>query len=552
MILRERRQDFARINEIVRILIKYGFSTFAAEIKSKRQPIPLSSSNVSENLPDNVNVRIRYVLEELGTTFIKLGQTLSNYPELIGYDLAEELSNLQESAPVDDFETVQKIIESELSHPIDEIFDEFGEEPIASASIGQVHSAFLDNKQVAVKVQHPNMRDAVTSDIRIMKIIANRLDRRIETARAYNLPGLVEVFEKDMRKEFDYKFEAMNAVHLRDLLEPDEIYVPKVYHEYSTEKVLTMEYLEGVSLNTVIKAPDDEYDKKKIALDGADSFIKQILVHGFYHADPHPGNIFVVENDTVAFVDFGMMGHLDNDLREDLAKIFLFISEGDAKLLTKQLMYMGIVEDTDDYKQIEYEIMLLLDRYYGMQFNDVSGVIRGLMEEDVLNDYGVVLPRDLILVLRTISMIDDVGKALYPEFNTTEMIKPYVTHLLLDMVKPKRLISKSASSLMDIQHLSKKLPESLLNFFNVVEDGHLNIALASEEVEELNVIVSRIVNEIVLAIIIAALLIGSSLIMVIENGYRIFGYPILGFVGFMVSGLFGLILIIMIIRGGNF
>ncbi len=552
MILRDRRQDFGRINEIVRVLVKYGFSSFASYITGKNRNISFSSKDVKEELPSDANERFRYVLQELGVTFIKLGQTLSTYPELIGFDLAEELSLLQESAPVDDYETVKKTIESEFSKPIDEIFDEFSEKPIASASIGQVHTAFLNNKFVAVKVQHPDIKKTLKSDIRIMKIIANRLDNRLEVAKAYNLPGIVEVFEKDMKKELDYKFEAMNAVHLNDLLKNDEVYVPEVYLEYTTNKVLTMEYVDGVSLNTVLKSKDDKYDKKHIAVQGADSFIKQIFIHGFYHADPHPGNIFVIENNTVAFVDFGMMGHLDDDLREDLAKLFIFITEGDAKLLTKQLMYMGIVEDTDDYKQIEYEITMLLDRYYGMQFNEISGVLRGLIEDDMLNEYGVVLPRDLMMVIRTISMIDDVGKDLDPSFNTTEIVRPYAMRMLADTVKPKRLASKTAANLMDAQHLAKKLPESLLNFFNVVEDGHLSISLDSSEIEHLNMVVSRIVNEIVIAIITAALLMGSSLIMLIDTGVRIFDYPILGFVGYTFSAIMGVILIAMIIRGGNY
>ncbi len=552
MILRDRRQDFGRINEIVRVLVKYGFSSFASYITGKNRNISFSSKDVKEELPSDANERFRYVLQELGVTFIKLGQTLSTYPELIGFDLAEELSLLQESAPVDDYETVKKTIESEFSKPIDEIFDEFSEKPIASASIGQVHTAFLNNKFVAVKVQHPDIKKTLKSDIRIMKIIANRLDNRLEVAKAYNLPGIVEVFEKDMKKELDYKFEAMNAVHLNDLLKNDEVYVPEVYLEYTTNKVLTMEYVDGVSLNTVLKSKDDKYDKKHIAVQGADSFIKQIFIHGFYHADPHPGNIFVIENNTVAFVDFGMMGHLDDDLREDLAKLFIFITEGDAKLLTKQLMYMGIVEDTDDYKQIEYEITMLLDRYYGMQFNEISGVLRGLIEDDMLNEYGVVLPRDLMMVIRTIYMIDDVGKDLDPSFNTTEIVRPYAMRMLADTVKPKRLASKTAANLMDAQHLAKKLPESLLNFFNVVEDGHLSISLDSSEIEHLNMVVSRIVNEIVIAIITAALLMGSSLIMLIDTGVRIFDYPILGFVGYTFSAIMGVILIAMIIRGGNY
>ena len=259
-----------------------------------------------------------------------------------------------------------------------------------------------------------------------------------------------------------------------------------------------------------------------------------------------------MENSSVAFVDFGMMGHLDDDLREDLAKLFIFISEGDAKLLTKQLMYMGIVDDSNDYKDIEYEILQLLDRYYGIQFNDISGVLRGLIEDDLLNEYGVVLPRDLMMVIRTLSMVDDVGRSLCPDFNTTEIVKPYALKMLVDTVKPKRLFSKSTATIMDIQNLSKKLPDSLLNFFSVVEDGHLNIALASHEIDIISAMISRIVNELVLAIIIAALLVGSSLIMDIDSGIQVLGYSILGFIGFIVSGIFGIVLMVLIIRGGNY
>lgn len=552
MVLNDRRRDIGRINEIVHVLIKHGFESFAGYISTRSSKLPFLNRNISEEIPSDANVRLRFVLEELGTTFIKLGQTLSTYPELIGFDLADELSLLQESAPVDDYETVKKIVEKEFSKPIDEIFDEFSEEPIASASIGQVHTAFLDNNYVAVKVQHPGIKKTVKSDIRIMKIIANRLDNSLDIAKSYNLPGLVEVFERDIKKELDYKFEAMNAIHLYDLLKDDEVYVPKVYKEYTTSKVLTMEYVDGVSLNTVLSSNDDKYDKEKIAMEGADSFIKQVLEYGFYHADPHPGNIFVLENSSVAFVDFGMMGHLDDDLREDLAKLFIFISEGDAKLLTKQLMYMGIVDDSNDYKDIEYEILQLLDRYYGIQFNDISGVLRGLIEDDLLNEYGVVLPRDLMMVIRTLSMVDDVGRSLCPDFNTTEIVKPYALKMLVDTVKPKRLFSKSTATIMDIQNLSKKLPDSLLNFFSVVEDGHLNIALASHEIDLISAMISRIVNELVLAIIIAALLVGSSLIMDIDSGIQVLGYSILGFIGFIVSGIFGIVLMVLIIRGGNY
>lgn len=552
MIFEDRRNDIARINEIVKVLIKYGFESLAIYISNKNPKIPLVNRNISEDIPKDYKVRIRYVLEELGTTFIKLGQTLSTYPELIGFELAEELTKLQESAPITDYETIQKTIEEEFSKQLDEIFEDFSQEPIASASIGQVHTAKIDNKEVAIKIQHPGIDQTLKSDIRIMKIIANRLNNSLDIAKSYNLPGIVEVFERDIKKEIDYKFEAMNGKHLKDILKNDEIYVPEIYMDYTTHKVLTMEYLDGVSLNTVLKSDDEKYDKHKIALQGADSFIKQILIYGFYHADPHPGNIFILEDNKIAFVDFGMMGHLDSDLREDLAKLFIFITEGDAKLLTKQLIYMGIVEDAVEYKEVEYEIMQLLDKYYGIQFNDISGVLRGLIEDDLLNEYGVILPRDLMMVIRTLSMIDDVGRELDPAFNTTEIVKPYALQMLVNTAHPKRMLLKTTSSLMDIHHLSKKLPESLLNFFSVVDDGHLKISLVEDEITRIDVVVSRIVNEIVLAIIIAALLIGSSMIMNIDNGLHLFGYPVLGFIGFTFSAVFGIILIIMIVRGGNY
>lgn len=549
MFLSDKRKNLYRMNEIARVLIKYGFDTVANKIVPGNK---FFKTDIYDDISEDTNVRIRMVLQELGTTFIKLGQTLSTYPNLVGYELAQELSKLQESSPIDDFQIVKEIIEEEFSEPLDQIFEEFSEKPIASASIGQVHTAYMNNKHVAIKVQHKDVEKKVKSDIAIMHILANRLTKSFSSLVPYNLQGIVEVFENDMQKELDYKFEAMNMVHLATLLKDDEVYVPEAYLEYTSNKVLTMEYLEGVSLNSVINAPDEEYDKEKIATEGADSFIKQILIHGFFHADPHPGNIFVLDNDRVAFVDFGMVGHLSNSLKEDLAKLFIFASDGDARLISKQLYYMGIIPNRRHIKEIEYEIMDILDKCYGVQFNDVSGIFREIIENDLLNKYGLKIPRDLMMVIRTITIIDDVGKQLCPDFNTTEMIKPYALTMFTDTVKPKRLMSKATEGYIDIEHVTEKLPDSINNFFDVFEDGRMNMVLEYDDLEKLNNIISRIVNELVLAIITAALLIGSSLIMQTDAPIEIFGYSILGFLGFSFSAITGVILIILIIRRGNY
>lgn len=539
------------MNEIARVLIKYGFNVFVSKIGLGNN-ITLKNKDINEDITENTNVRIRMVFQELGTTFIKLGQTLSTYPNLVGYDLAEELSKLQEDAFVDDYDTVKEIIESEFSRPIDDIFEEFSKEPIASASIGQVHTAYLNNKYVAIKIQHKDVEEKVKSDLKIMHILAQKINNNVSALYSYNLPGLVDVFERDMKKELDYTFEAMNVIHISSLLENDDVYIPEVYMDFTTKRVLTMEYLDGVSLKKVIDAPEEDYDKKQIAHQGADSFIKQILIHGFFHADPHPGNIFVLDDNRLAFVDFGMVGHLNDDLKEDIAKLFIFLSQADARLITKQLFYMGIIEDDDNLKQIEYEIIDILDKNYGIEFNDLSAIIRGIVEDDLLNKYGVRIPRDIMMVLRTLSMVNDVGKQLYPDFNTTEIIRPYALRMLTQNFKPGRLVAKSTEAYVDLEHVSKKLPNALNNFFDIFDDGQLRLSLEYDEFETVSTIISRIVNELVLAIIIAALLVGSSLIMLKESSFMFLGYPLLGFIGFMFSAVLGAILIIMIILRGNY
>jgi ubiquinone biosynthesis protein len=551
MVFSTQRKNIVRMNEIARVLIKYGFNVLVGRLGLSYNVL-LRSKDIHEDMSEDTNVRIRMVLQELGTTFIKLGQTLSTYPNLIGFDLADELSKLQEDNTITDYESVKSIVESELGKPIDEIFEEFSEKPVASASIGQVHTAFLDNKMVAVKVQHSGIEEKVKSDLQIMHSLAERIDKNVGVLQSYNIPGLIDVFQRDMHKELDYTFEAMNMLHLGALLENDEVYVPEVHLEYTTKRVLTMEYLEGVSLNKVIMAPDDEYDKEKLAMLGADSFIKQILVHGFFHADPHPGNIFVLEDDRLAFVDFGMVGHLNDDLKEDIAKLFVFLSQGDARLISKQLFYMGIVKDDSNLKEVEYEIIDILDRYYGMEFNDLSAIMRGIIEDGLLNKYEIIIPRDIMMLVRALSMVNDVGKQLCPDFNTTDIIRPYALRMMGQSFKPGRIIAKGTETYVDIENMLKKLPTSLNNVFEVVEDGNVKVSLDYDEINFLNSLVSKIVNEIVLAIIIAALLVGSSLIKNTQSTITFYGYPILGFIGFSFSAILGVVLVILIIMRGNY
>lgn len=544
------KRDITRMNEILSVLIKYGFGSFVT--KDLRAKYKIFSKVAPETKEYDSSTRLRLVFQELGTTFIKLGQTLSTFPNLVGYDMAQELSKLQESAPVTPYSEVEKVIEDEFGKPVDEIFEDFTHEPVASASIGQVHKAFYKDILVAVKVQHPHIQKTIQTDIRLMKKVAPYLNN-VDSLKTYNIPAIIKVFEKDMRNELNYSVEAMNAVHMKDLLKKDEVYIPNVYLEASTSRVLTMEFLDGVSLNKVFDAPDSDYDKKRIATMGADSYIKQILVYGFYHADPHPGNIFVLDRDIVAFVDFGMMGHLSNELRDNLSNLFIFITQGDAQLLTKQLYYMGIIKDKKDFKDVEDEIINVLDRYYGAQFNDISSVMREIVESNVLKEYGVVIPHDLMMVVRTITMVYDFGHELDSSFNTTKILKPYGKKLILNKFSAKNIARESREFSMDMNYITRKIPDSILNLLNSISDtGQIKLSIASDELDSINNIFTRIVNELVLAIIIAAIIIGSSLVLHAGMGIKLFGYSALGFVGFVFSAILGGVLIILIIRRGNY
>lgn len=550
MKLLKSKDDISRLTEIVNVLIKYGFdNSITNDLKSK---IKIFNKVLPETQNYDVNTRIRLVLEELGTTFIKLGQTLSTFPNIVGVELAEELSKLQQSAPVSDYEDVKDVIESEFSKPIDEVFSDFSEKPIASASIGQIHKAFYKDNLVAVKVQHPNIQQTIESDIRIMKTIS-KYTNKLSSLAIFNFPELIDVFERDMKNELDYTFEAINTIHMDDLLRDDEVHIPKIYSDVSTSKILTMEFIDGVSLSEVFEASDDEYDKKKIAHVGADSYIKQILIHGFYHADPHPGNIFVINRDIVTFIDFGMIGHLSNSLRKDLIKLFTFIIQNDAYLLTKQLYRMNIVKNKKYFESIENEIIYLLDKNYNAQFNDITGIFQEVIKSKTLQQYGVVIPRELMMVIRTISMVYDFGCKLDDEFDTTEVLRPYALKLFLDNFSGSNKYHKSRKFSMNLEYLMHELPDALIKFLNIVDDdGKVRLSLESNELDSINNIVSRIINEIVLSIIIAALLIGSSVMVHSGVGMKLFGYPILGFVGFSFSGILGIILVIMILRRGNY
>jgi len=545
------RPDMGRLREIIRVMTKYHFGNILEAVGLKNRLFETLKLYIKspEEVHEPAHVRLRLVLEELGTTFIKLGQVLSTRADLVGREVAEELAKLQDEAPPFPFEDVKRVLESELGVPMEEVFSEFQEEPVASASIGQVHRARLRNGDaVAVKVQRPGIADTVKSDIMLMKYLAKLANDRVPGLRYYNLPGIVAEFERAIRKELDYHQEANNVERFRAMFMDDEtVYAPYVYREYSTGRVLTMEYMDGVKLTDILKS-DIKFNARVIAERGARCYFKQIFIHGFFHADPHPGNILVQKGNVLCFLDFGMMGHLDRSFRDRLAELFILLMNYDVNGIVNQLRYMNILTEETDLEEVKYDIIDLLDRYYGADVRKVGEILTEFTMPGMIRRHRIRIPRDFVLLARVMSMAEDLGERLDPRFNGLEVAWKMTHKLIRNRLNPLRNLDEVPAAIIELEHIMNDLPRGLISALQKLEEGKLKMELEHRNLDEISVRIERSTNRISLAMLVSALIIGSSLVTIPREALILEKFPFLGIFGFAVSFLIALALIVSIIK----
>jgi len=545
------RPDMGRLREIIRVMTKYHFGNILEAVGLKNRLFETLKLYIKspEEVHEPAHVRLRLVLEELGTTFIKLGQVLSTRADLVGREVAEELAKLQDEAPPFPFEDVKRVLESELGVPMEEVFSEFQEEPVASASIGQVHRARLRNGDaVAVKVQRPGIADTVKSDIILMKYLAKLANDRVPGLRYYNLPGIVAEFERAIRKELDYHQEANNVERFRAMFMDDEtVYAPYVYREYSTGRVLTMEYMDGVKLTDILKS-DIKFNARVIAERGARCYFKQIFIHGFFHADPHPGNILVQKGNVLCFLDFGMMGHLDRSFRDRLAELFILLMNYDVNGIVNQLRYMNILTEETDLEEVKYDIIDLLDRYYGADVRKVGEILTEFTMPGMIRRHRIRIPRDFVLLARVMSMAEDLGERLDPRFNGLEVAWKMTHKLIRNRLNPLRNLDEVPAAIIELEHIMNDLPRGLISALQKLEEGKLKMELEHRNLDEISVRIERSTNRISLAMLVSALIIGSSLVTIPREALILEKFPFLGIFGFAVSFLIALALIVSIIK----
>ena len=522
------RRTLSRFDEIIKILRKYDFDKVLGQTtRNKISPFRNEADN-KELLKEDFPIRLRLMLQELGTTFIKFGQLLASRPDLVGEKISEELSQLHDDNPPVSYEEIKELIEDQLGGSLNEFFVEFSEKSLATASIAQVHVAKLHSgEKVAVKVQKPNIEDIVETDLSIMKFIANESDRFDTGFKHLNLPAVIHEFDRSIHKEMDFDNELMNIRHLNDNFKyNDKIIVPVIYPDYSTEKVLTMEYVEGVKLSEVIAGDDPKYNKILIADRIVRAYLKQIFLDGFFHADPHPGNIFITDDNAVCFIDFGMMGILDDEFRQDLAELMINFSDHNIDGLINQSIRMDILNEKTDINILKSDLNDLFAKYYGMELSRFNGIIEDLLF--LMQKYEVRLPNEFVLMARGLSMVENIALRLDPNINVVEYLKPIATRLIAQRYNPKKMVNNAKNSFFAFEHVLRGLPSLISKTFYKIEEGEVTVNIEVKHISE-------IANQLSLAIIIAALLIGSSLVMLIDVGPRFYEMPVLGFVGFTIS-----------------
>lgn len=536
-----RNENIKRLNQIYSVLKKNDFGYLIEENTFfKKFPFLRNYKAEKENefLDESIPLRIRKVLEELGPAYIKLGQMLSTRPDLVGIEIATELQQLRDNTPITPFDEIKEVIESELGRPIDEVYANIDENPIGSASIGQVYRAELkrNGEEVAIKVQKPNSKEIIESDVKIMKFLAPQIDKFVSKSKIYNLPGMVSEFERSIFKEINYMEEVMNMQNLaNNFKNVSYIKIPHAYTEYCSGKVITMELIKGTEVSDLIKGSYPGIDKKKIANYGVKSYFKQIMTDGFFHADPHPGNLIVTEDNKLCYIDMGMMGILNEDFKENLAELILLLISRNTNNIIKQLIYMNIITPSQNTPDLKEDIDDLLHLYYGAELKNMDGAMEDLLNVMVKNE--VILPREFVMIGRGIALIEDTGKKLDPEFNAATELKQLSRNIVINKYKPKRLTNVGINYLLQLEHLAKDLPDTINNTISKLEEGNIEVNLSHKGISEL-------ANQLSVSLILSALIMGSSLALLTDVGPTLFDIPLLGLVGFVFSAILGGFLVI--------
>ena len=549
-------RSIRRYLNIVRVLSTYGFDQ-ALEMLGLADMVVRSRKLFRRSMPDIARLtaaeRMRLALEELGPTFIKLGQILSTRPDVIPHAFVHEFEKLQDDVPGFPFEEVLSQISAELGGPVEKFFAEIDPVPLAAASIAQVHKARLKTgEEVAIKVRRPGIVAVVESDIGALMALAGLAERHLSGSELYDPVGLVREFARTIRREMDFTREGHTIEKFRDnFVRTPWMYFPRVYWEQSSRGVLTMEYVSGVKVSDREKLVEGGIDVKLVARRGADAFLEMVLNHGFFHGDLHPGNVLILPDNVICLLDYGIVGRLDEELKTFLTDILSAIVNRDMDEVVSLLLFAGDISDTLDIGTLKRDLFNFIDSYYEIPLKEIE-VGRMLMEFiEIITLYNIRIPSDLMLLIKSLVLIEGMGRALDPAFDMVEHLRPFIMKAIRQKFSPRRISRDINQILFSYLNLARNIPRDLKEIINRINRNKFKIDLEHRGLDKFTADFDRSINRLSTSMILAAVIIGSSIIMQIDKGPTVMGFPVLAFMGYTVAGFVGLWLVYAIIRSGR-
>jgi len=540
---RPKQRNLGRLSEIAQVAVRHGFG-YALE--GRRQDSDGSTTARGRHL--------REMLDELGPTFVKFGQLLSTRPDVVPPDIIAELRGLQDDVRPFPYADVERVVTEDLGQPIERLFMEFDEAPLAAASIGQVHRATLPNgKRVVVKVQRPNAPRQIEADLALMYQAARLAKERIRALDFIDANEIVDEFGRSIRQELDYRLEGRNAdVFHRNFAGHPHVAIPKVYWSYTRSRVLTLEYLDGVQLADLELEHWPLEQRRKLAYLIAETWMTMIFRHGFFHGDPHPANIMVLSPERIGLVDFGLSWSVTDDDMSKLTRLFIDAANENVAMLPRRLADLGVRYPKEREEELISELHELYHKYYGASLAEIDPIqiIREAFQ--LIYSMNLRLPTRFVMLDKTIATLGSVGVELYPDFNVFEVAKPYARHLLVERFTPRRIASRARREAWQLASMAADLPYQVHETLEQVRDGQIEVGFVHKGLDEFMARLDVLANRLVVALIVTGGLIGSSLIGIFaKSGPHVLGLHVVSVLGFTLSAVLGIWLLWSVIRSGR-
>jgi ubiquinone biosynthesis protein len=550
------QRNLGRMSEIAQVAVRHGFGYFLETHRlTHLLPWPRRPAALDAELsPTARGQHLREMLDELGPTFVKFGQLLSTRPDIVPPDIITELRALQDDVKPFPFSEVQRVIAEELELPLEKLFLEFEEQPMAAASIGQVHRAVLPNgRRVAVKVQRPEAPRKIEADLALLYQAARLAKERLRALDFIDARELVDEFARSIRHELDYRQEGRNAQAFhRHFAGHPHVRIPRVYWSYSRQRVLTLEMIQGTQLADIELDDFTLEERNRLATLLTETWMTMIFRNGFFHGDPHPANILVISDDQIGLVDFGQAGKLSDDDISKMTALFIDAASENVDVLAKRLGDLGVRYERSREAELQAELRELYYKYYGARLAEIDPmqVVREAFA--LIYSQNLRLPTRFVILDKAIATLASVTTELHPDFNVFEVAKPYARDLMMHRYTPHRMLRRATKETRALAQVIRETPYQWHEVLEQARHGQLELVFRHKGLDELAHKLDVVFNRLVIALVVAGGLIGSSLIGIFaKNGPHVMGLHVISFIGFLLSGILGVWLLIGVVKSGR-